>query len=76
MTMDEKLTSFVPRHVGPSEEEIAEMLAEIGFSSLEEMTAAIVPAEIRLREPLELGAPLSEQAALERGREHGAQAYG
>lgn len=66
MTMDEKLTSFVPRHVGPSEEEIAEMLAEIGFSSLEEMTAAIVPAEIRLREPLELGAPLSEQAALER----------
>ena len=62
--MDKKLTSFVPRHIGPSDEEIRQMLETIGFSSLEEMTAAIVPADIRLTKPLDLPAPLSEQDAL------------
>lgn len=40
------------------------MLKEIGFGSLEEMTQAIVPGDIRLAAPLALPAPLSEQEAL------------
>ncbi len=57
-------TSFVPRHIGPSEAETQEMLQTLGFSSLEEMTAAIVPADIRLKAPLNLPAPMAEQEAL------------
>ena len=62
--MDKKLTSFVPRHIGPSDEDISRMLETIGFKSLDEMTAAIVPADIRLPQPLDLPAALSEQDAL------------
>ena len=57
-------TSFIPRHIGPSEAEVQEMLQTIGFSSLEEMTAAIVPADIRLKAPLDMAAPKAEQEAL------------
>lgn len=57
-------TSFIPRHIGPSEADTAAMLAEIGFSSLDEMTAAIVPENIRLKAPLDLPEPLPEQDAL------------
>ena len=59
-------TSFVPRHIGPTEAEINAMLAEIGFDSLEAMTDAIVPADIRLKELPELPAPMPEQEALNR----------
>ena len=62
-------TSFIPRHIGPSEAETQEMLKTIGFSSLEEMTAAIVPADIRLKSPLALDAALPEQDALAKLRE-------
>lgn len=61
-------TSFVPRHIGPSEAEINAMLAEIGFDSLEAMTDTIVPADIRLSKPLDLPAPMPEQTALSRLR--------
>ena len=57
-------TSFIPRHIGPTDAETAAMLAEIGFDSLEAMTDAIVPADIRLKAPLNLPAPLPEQDAL------------
>ena len=57
-------TSFIPRHIGPSEAEVQEMLQTIGFSSLEEMTSAIVPADIRLKAPLDMAAPKAEQEAL------------
>ena len=57
-------TPFEPRHIGPSETEIKEMLAEIGFDSLEAMTDAIVPEDIRLKQLPDLPAPLAEQDAL------------
>lgn len=57
-------TSFIPRHIGPSEAEVQEMLQTIGFSSLDEMTDAIVPADIRLKAPLAMDAPMAEQEAL------------
>ena len=57
-------TSFIPRHIGPNEADTAAMLAAIGFDSLDAMTEAIVPADIRLKAPLDLPAPMAEQEAL------------
>ncbi|GBG27798.1 Glycine dehydrogenase decarboxylating, mitochondrial [Hondaea fermentalgiana] len=41
------LDVFQPRHVGPDKNDQAEMLRTIGYDSLESMTAAIVPEDIR-----------------------------
>ena len=59
--------TFARRHIGPSDPEIAEMLAALGYKSLEELAAATVPAAIRLKQPLQLGdrLPLSEHELLE-----------
>lgn len=57
-------TDFVNRHVGSVGAEQNELLAEVGFSSLDELLDAVVPSEIRLKEPLELPAPVSESEAL------------
>ncbi|HEY7510163.1 MAG TPA: aminomethyl-transferring glycine dehydrogenase [Vicinamibacteria bacterium] len=45
---------FPPRHVGPSDDEVRGMLAELGFESLDALSDAVVPADIRLRRPLAL----------------------
>ena len=45
------------------------MLQELGFDSLESMTDAVVPVDIRLERPLNLPAPLSEQDALRKLKE-------
>src|SRR5687768_16402599 len=56
--------SFVPRHVGPSEAEVAEMLAVIGYASLDELIDATIPAGIRFRRPLAIHGGRSEHEAL------------
>ena len=56
--------SFVPRHVGPSEAEVAEMLAVIGYASLDELIDATIPAAIRFRRPLAIHGGRSEHEAL------------
>jgi glycine dehydrogenase len=61
--------SFLDRHLGPSNEEIAQMLKELGFSSLEELVDRTVPEAIRVRRPLKLEAPISESEVLEELRE-------
>ncbi|MBL8999628.1 MAG: aminomethyl-transferring glycine dehydrogenase [Phycisphaerae bacterium] len=45
---------FAPRHIGPSEHEIGEMLGALGYRTLEELTDATVPEAIRLRRGLNL----------------------
>jgi glycine dehydrogenase len=55
---------FVPRHVGPSDEEVADMLALLGVKTLDELIDRTVPKAIRLAEPMALDAPLSEHDAL------------
>ena len=57
--------TFARRHIGPSEAEIAEMLALLGYRTLGELADATVPEAIRLRRPLELGEPLGEHELLE-----------
>jgi glycine dehydrogenase len=56
--------SFVPRHIGPSDEEAAKMLKELGYGTLEAFTEAVVPKDIRLKKDLEVTKPLSEYQAL------------
>jgi len=56
--------TFLRRHLGPSESEIEEMLAAVGHESLESLSAAAVPADIRLDRPLDLGAPRGEYEIL------------
>ena len=60
--------AFVERHIGPNDAEIGAMLAAIGQPSLEAMTEAIVPAGIRLSEPLALPGAMGEVDALARIR--------
>ncbi|MEO0468635.1 MAG: aminomethyl-transferring glycine dehydrogenase [Bacteroidota bacterium] len=56
---------FVKRHIGPSEAELADMLAVIGASSLEELMAETVPSRIRLDGPLSDKAAQSEHEYLQ-----------
>jgi glycine dehydrogenase len=56
---------FVKRHIGPSEDEIEEMLETIGVKSLNDLIAQTVPSQIRIKGTPELGEPLSEYKFLE-----------
>src|SRR5213080_3751102 len=47
--------TFVHRHIGPTDADIQEMLATLGFQSLDALLSATVPDDIRLRPPLALG---------------------
>src|SRR5512134_420529 len=56
--------AFIPRHIGPNDAEIAEMLAVVGANSLDGLVDAIVPASIKLTAPLALPGPVTEEEAL------------
>src|SRR5438105_6342024 len=45
---------FVDRHIGPREEDVKEMLAAIGLTSLDELIDRTVPRDIRLGRSLDL----------------------
>jgi glycine dehydrogenase len=60
----ERAERFADRHIGPSADEIAKMLATVGFGSLDELTAAAVPASIAGDAPLDLPAAAGEALAL------------
>ena len=51
---------FVRRHIGPSGEDVGEMLRTLGIGSLEEMLDLAVPASIRMSEPIHLDPPMRE----------------
>jgi glycine dehydrogenase len=57
-------TPFIYRHNGPRENEIAEMLNEVGAGSLDELVRQTVPANIILDKPLEMSEAISEQEYL------------
>ncbi|MCX7933360.1 MAG: aminomethyl-transferring glycine dehydrogenase [Rhodovarius sp.] len=56
--------AFLRRHIGPSEEDIAEMLRTIGVASLDELTARTLPPDILGADLSALPPPVSEAAAL------------
>ena len=55
---------FIPRHIGPAEQDVREMLATLGHATLDELIEATVPEAIRYREPLQTGDPMGEHEAL------------
>jgi glycine dehydrogenase len=59
---------FVARHIGTSASAQDAMLCEIGFASRGALMSAIVPAAIRVSEPLALPEPIGETEALARLR--------
>ncbi len=55
---------FRQRHIGPRSEDQRAMLATLGYDSLDAFIEAVVPADLRLRRPLNIPAARSEQDAL------------
>jgi glycine dehydrogenase len=60
---------FADRHIGPSRDEQAKMLAYLGYSSLDDLTQAAVPRSIRTSDPLDLPAAASETEVVAELRE-------
>ncbi|MGE8418910.1 aminomethyl-transferring glycine dehydrogenase [Pseudomonas sp.] len=55
---------FIARHIGPRQRDEQQMLATLGFDSLETMSAAVIPDSIKGTSVLELGDGQSEADAL------------
>ncbi|MEX2581519.1 MAG: aminomethyl-transferring glycine dehydrogenase [Verrucomicrobiales bacterium] len=66
--MPEPSTTFADRHLGPSVGEVTGMLGELGFENLDGLIESVVPSDLRLDDPLDLPAALSETQALGRLR--------
>ena len=60
----EQHDSFLERHIGPNDAEIAHMLGVVGQASLDALTDAIVPASIKSPGPLALPEPITEVEAI------------
>ena len=63
-TMNSNLNSFSRRHIGIDQKVSAEMLKDIGFSSMDDFIQSIVPRNIYSPESLNLSSELSEEEAL------------
>jgi glycine dehydrogenase len=71
--VEEAGITFVNRHIGLCSHDVASMLETVGAKSLDELISESLPASIRQRTPLDLGAALSETEALAHIRELAAQ---
>jgi len=56
--------SFAHRHLGPRSQDVNDMLAKIGYASLDELINATIPASIRLGKPLKLPEAMTEHEYL------------
>ena len=52
---------FIKRHIGPRDQEIAELLEKTGVASMDDFIDSIVPADIRMKQSLDLPDGLTEQ---------------
>ncbi|HST75025.1 MAG TPA: aminomethyl-transferring glycine dehydrogenase subunit GcvPA, partial [Acetobacteraceae bacterium] len=69
LTSLEAPDSFVARHIGPSEEDIAGMLPVVGAATLDDLAAKTVPSAIRTNRALDLPPPLDEAGVIAELRE-------
>ncbi|MBB5938511.1 aminomethyl-transferring glycine dehydrogenase [Streptomyces zagrosensis] len=69
LTELERGTPFDERHIGPDREAQAKMLAQVGFGSLDELTAAAVPDVIKSADSLRLPDARTEAEVLAELRE-------
>ncbi|NQU61885.1 MAG: glycine dehydrogenase (aminomethyl-transferring), partial [Rhodospirillales bacterium] len=60
----EQRNDFIRRHIGPGEEQIAEMLNALGLSSLDALIAKTVPESITTDKALDIGGDQTERGAL------------
>ncbi|HET9896009.1 MAG TPA: aminomethyl-transferring glycine dehydrogenase [Streptosporangiaceae bacterium] len=58
------IRNFAERHIGPDQDDQQRMLAAIGYASLDELTAAALPAGLATDRPLNLPGHLDEDRAL------------
>ena len=58
------LDTFPRRHVGPDDQEVAEMLETVGYRSLDDLIDVAVPESLRVRRPLNIPAGTGESTAL------------
>ena len=58
------IDSFARRHIGPNEEEVRAMLAEVGFDNLDTLIDSTVPKDIRFKRQMTLPEAKSEREAL------------
>jgi len=65
--------NFIPRHIGPQEDELDEMLKKIGVSSVEKLIDETIPESIRLKEPLDLPKGINEYEYINHIKELGAK---
>ncbi len=63
------LDTFISRHIGPGPDDIPKMLATLGYTSLDELIDATVPAGIRVEKPLDLGPARGEHELINELRE-------
>ena len=68
MSASSPLSEFVGRHIGPREDDVAQMLAAIGQTDLDALCDAAVPGAIRQTQALDIEASPSELAVLEEMR--------
>ncbi|MFC3832794.1 MULTISPECIES: aminomethyl-transferring glycine dehydrogenase [Deinococcus] len=57
-------TDFTDRHIGPTPEDQAAMLSELGVASLDELSDTTLPESIQFRGELQVGGPVTEAQAL------------
>ena len=57
---------FPARHIGPRKHDARAMLKQLGYTSLDELTDAAVPDDIKLNRDLRLDEPLSEFELIKR----------
>ncbi|MBR9857138.1 MAG: aminomethyl-transferring glycine dehydrogenase [Gammaproteobacteria bacterium] len=60
----EQNNAFIGRHIGPAEQDVAEMLAVVGAESLDDLIRQTVPANILNDQPMGIGASRTEVEAL------------
>ncbi len=68
---DQTDRDFLSRHIGPGPQEQSQMLARLGYSSLDALTHDILPPAIQMKEALALGTPVSEAGLLAHMKELG-----
>ena len=56
--------SFIRRHIGPDQQQVAAMLAKLGLQNLDELIDQALPENILSHEPLSLTQTISEQAVV------------
>jgi glycine dehydrogenase len=66
---EQQSNEFIPRHIGPHEQDTRQMLKTIGEKSLTDLVNKTVPSNIRMDHPLNIPAAMSEHEYLEHIKE-------